>query len=110
MTAEVKPETIIFRAGKDIIITEYQRVRRHGGGRERRRHEAAGEALPLPRDECPGGTPTTRDWPMKRSITDEKTDHFHQKSAWFCHGDVIPEGLELKTKSKDKEHQRRGFL
>src|SRR5437660_11325075 len=27
-------------------------------------------------------------------------DHPHQKSAWFCHGDVIPEGLELKDKIK----------
>ena len=31
----------------------------------------------------------------------ETADHPHQKSAWFCHGDVIPEGLELKTKNID---------
>src|SRR5205085_2564333 len=30
----------------------------------------------------------------------ESTDHPHQKSAWFCHGDVIPEGIELKAKIK----------
>src|SRR5262249_27302268 len=30
-------------------------------------------------------------------------DHVHQKSAWFCHGDVIPEGLELKQKIKGVE-------
>ncbi len=29
-------------------------------------------------------------------------DHVHQKSVWFCHGDVIPEGIELKTKSANK--------
>jgi hypothetical protein len=26
----------------------------------------------------------------------------HQKSGWFCHGDVIPEGIELKVHSADK--------
>src|SRR5262245_37930889 len=29
-------------------------------------------------------------------------DHIHHKSVWFCHGDVIPEGIELKTKSPNK--------
>jgi Methane oxygenase PmoA len=51
---------------------------------------------------APNGMSVTRDWPMKRGQTGETVDHFHQKSAWFCHGDVIPEGLELKTKSVDK--------
>ena len=50
----------------------------------------------------PKGVGTTRDWPMKKGTTGETTDHVHQKSAWFCHGDVIPEGVELKTKSADK--------
>lgn len=44
----------------------------------------------------------TRGWPMVKGLPKETTDHVHQKSAWFCHGDVIPEGLELKTKSVDK--------
>ena len=39
---------------------------------------------------------------MIRGTVGDTTDHFHQKSAWFCHGDVIPVGLELKTKSADK--------
>ena len=43
----------------------------------------------------------TRGWPMVKGLPKETTDHVHQKSAWFCHGDVIPEGIELKTKSKD---------
>lgn len=52
---------------------------------------------------APGGVPVTRGWPMepgapKPAGTD---DHVHQKSAWFCHGDVIPEGVELKTKSSE---------
>lgn len=51
---------------------------------------------------APGGVPVTRGWPMKKGLPKETTDHVHQKSAWFCHGDVIPEGLELKVRSGDK--------
>ena len=51
---------------------------------------------------APNGTPVTRDWPMKSGTANETKDHVHQKSAWFCHGDVIPEGVELKVKSSDK--------
>jgi hypothetical protein len=29
------------------------------------------------------------------------SDHIHHRSVWFCHGDVIPEGLELKDKIKN---------
>jgi len=46
---------------------------------------------------APNGMPVTRAWPMDRTGPD-KTDHFHQKSVWFCHGDVIPEGIDLKGK------------
>jgi hypothetical protein len=45
---------------------------------------------------APGGVPVTRAWPMEPARPGEATDHPHQKSAWFCHGDVIPEGIELK--------------
>jgi hypothetical protein len=52
---------------------------------------------------APGGTPVTRAWPVvKTAGTDETTDHIHQKSVWFCHGDVIPEGLPIKTPSAVK--------
>ena len=51
---------------------------------------------------APGGVPTTRAWPMQTGAPKETKDHVHQKSGWFCHGDVIPEGLELKTRSSDK--------
>src|SRR5450432_999827 len=47
---------------------------------------------------APNGVAVTRPWPMERGTKGETVDHFHQKSAWFCHGDVIPEGIELKTK------------
>jgi hypothetical protein len=48
----------------------------------------------------PGGVPLTRAWPMEDAQSGETTDHVHQKSAWFCHGDVIPEGIEVKDKIK----------
>jgi hypothetical protein len=35
---------------------------------------------------------------MEKGKPNETTDHPHQKSLWFCHGDVVPEGLELKSK------------
>jgi hypothetical protein len=52
---------------------------------------------------APGGIPVTRAWPMEKGKEGESTDHIHQKSAWFCHGDIIPEGIELNVKSKNKE-------
>jgi hypothetical protein len=51
----------------------------------------------------PGGVPVTRAWPMVKGQTGETTDHVHQKSAWFCHGDVIPEGVTLHQKVKNVE-------
>jgi hypothetical protein len=54
----------------------------------------------------PGGAVVTRSWPMEKAEEGDKgemTDHVHQKSAWFTHGDVIPEGLELKQKVKGVE-------
>jgi len=41
------------------------------------------------------GKAVTRSWPMEPG-KGEATDHVHQKSAWFCHGDVIPEGIDYK--------------
>src|SRR5437879_4843631 len=29
------------------------------------------------------------------------SDHRHHRSAWFCHGDVIPEGLAVKKHQKN---------
>jgi hypothetical protein len=44
---------------------------------------------------APGGLKVTRGVPPPKG---ETSDHPHQKSAWFCHGDVIPEGIELERK------------
>jgi hypothetical protein len=36
----------------------------------------------------PTGKEMTRAWPMREGNKDEKTDHVHQKSFWFDHGNV----------------------
>ena len=51
---------------------------------------------------APNGVAVTRGWPMDPAPPMGTKDHVHQKSVWFCHGDVIPEGVELKTKSPNK--------
>ncbi|HYV39469.1 MAG TPA: PmoA family protein [Gemmataceae bacterium] len=49
---------------------------------------------------APNGSETTRAWPIGKEVPGEKKDHKHHLSVWFCHGDVIPEGYNLKTKLK----------
>jgi hypothetical protein len=51
---------------------------------------------------APNGEPITRGWPMIPEAGSQ-TDHVHQKSAWFCYGDVIPEGIKLKHKIRGVE-------
>jgi hypothetical protein len=51
----------------------------------------------------PNGASLTRTWPITKDIPGESTDHVHQKSLWFCHGDVIPEGMTIKDKVKGVE-------
>ena len=96
----VKTDTHIeFRSGSQVVA-KYQ----HAGTVQLEKGEGT---KPLAKPYfypllSPNGTIVTRGWPMIRGTVGETTDHFHQKSAWFCHGDVIPVGLELKTKSADK--------
>lgn len=40
------------------------------------------------------GKSVTRAWPMAEDPEVKKVDHPHQKSIWFCHGDVVPEGMD----------------
>jgi hypothetical protein len=48
-------------------------------------------------------------WPLKapggvditRKPDNNPKEHPHQKSCWFCWGDVVPEGLEIKDKIKN---------
>jgi hypothetical protein len=48
------------------------------------------------------GKAVTRAWPMEKG-KGETTDHKHQKSAWFCHGDVIPLDLPYQKHHKGVE-------
>jgi len=50
---------------------------------------------------APGQVAATRGWPMEKGLPKESNDHVHQKSGWFCHGDVIPEGVTV-IPSSDK--------
>ena len=43
---------------------------------------------------APGHIPVTRAWPMEKGQPGESTDHVHQKSVWFCHGEVRPDGVD----------------
>src|SRR5437016_386160 len=53
------------------------------------RYLTAGQSKPIfwPLN-APGGIPLTRNYPPPEG---QAKDHPHQKSAWFCYGDVIPE-------------------
>jgi hypothetical protein len=46
---------------------------------------------------------TTRNYPMTKDTPDEDIDHNHHRSAWFAYGDIVPEGMDLKSKSKGIE-------
>lgn len=47
----------------------------------------------------PGGVSMTRDYPMSK-VAGEASDHVHQKSMWFTHGDV--NGVDFWAEGKDK--------
>ena len=79
---------IDFLAGKELV------------GRYHIKNYAKPILWPL---HAPGEVPVTRSWPMDKTKPGESTDHPHQKSAWFCHGDVIPEGIELTHKIRGVE-------
>jgi hypothetical protein len=52
---------------------------------------------------APNGVDLTRAWPIVKDAPGDTKDHVHQKSAWFCHGDVIPEGMSLAQKVRGVE-------
>lgn len=51
----------------------------------------------------PNGAVVTRGWPMETATAGGSIDHPHQKSGWFAHGDVVPEGVEIKPRKKNVE-------
>jgi len=89
VTIEVGKENIEFRSGPALV------ARYHFGPQVAKPY-----FWPV---QNPDGIPLTRGWPMQEAMPGEATDHVHQKSLWFCHGDVIPEGIELKSKIKGVE-------
>ena len=90
---------LVFTAGTDVVAKyQFQGTVRVEKG-EGTKPLAKPYFYPV---HAPAGVPVTRAWPMERGTAGETTDHFHQKSVWFCHGDVIPEGIDLKTKAGDK--------
>jgi hypothetical protein len=80
---EVGKETIDFKIG-DFLATRYV----FG--------PTVAKPYFFPVNAAPGLL-VTRPWPMQ-DVKGEARDHVHQKSLWFCHGDVIPEGLAITTK------------
>jgi hypothetical protein len=84
---EAAKDHIDFFVGKDLVTTI---------------HVGADVAKPYfwPLN-APDGAAVTRAWPMEEKKPGEQTDHVHQKSGWFAHGDVLPEGVELKHKTKN---------
>jgi len=93
-----------LRAAEPITVTKDKGSLEFRAGAEVIAKYNAGEDVAKPYVwplNAPGNKPVTRPWPMVKGTAGETVDHVHQKSAWFCHGDIIPEGLELKVKSKD---------
>lgn len=86
VSIDVSKEHITFHAGKELVGRYYIAVT-----------VAKPYMWPV---NAPGNIPVTRAWPMLEGQPMETKDHVHQKSLWFCHGDIIPEGLELKDKIK----------
>jgi hypothetical protein len=80
-----KTETLDFYIGDELVTRYY----------------TAGYAKPIfwPVN-APGGVPLTRNYPPPAG---QANDHPHQKSAWFCHGDVVAEGTDLKSGIKNIE-------
>jgi len=101
IVATIETETVTVHQGKQLLHQLF-----FAGEVTQEKNPQAKKPLAKPFFfplQTPAGISVTRAWPMDRTIQPpETTDHFHQKSAWFCHGDVIPEGLTLKTKSSDK--------
>lgn len=92
-------DTLELRAGKELAA-KYQFAGAVSTGKgDATRPLAKPVFYPL---NAPGGVAVTRGWPLVPAKPGETTDHVHQKSVWFCHGDVIPEGGALKAKSADK--------
>lgn len=77
VSAKVGKDRVDFEAGKHLVATY-------------RFEKEQSKPYFYPLNALPG-VGVTEDGPK---------DHVHHRSAWFCHGDVVPEGLQLKDKIK----------
>jgi len=50
----------------------------------------------------PGGVPMTRNYPIKKGVKNEATDHPHHTSLWYTHGAVNGQDFWLLGKNKGK--------
>jgi hypothetical protein len=91
-------EEVQIKSGKDHIdfLAGTELVGRYQIGKDRPKPIF----FPL---QAPGGVQVTRAWPMEEAKSGESQDHPHQQSAWFCHGDIIPDGIEIKDKIRGIE-------
>jgi hypothetical protein len=48
---------------------------------------------------APGQMRVTRGYPIETDLPHETRDHVHHRSGWFCHGDVLAEGLNFAPSS-----------
>jgi hypothetical protein len=90
VTATTGKDTIEFKAGNHVVA-KYQ----YAGTVQQEKGDGT---KPLAKPFlwpvlAPNGVPVTAFAP---------SDHIHHKSVWFCHGDVIPEGVDIKTRSSTR--------
>src|SRR5262249_1738280 len=52
---------------------------------------------------APGGVTVSRAGPIVKDDSVGTNDPPHHKSAWFCHGDIIPVGMKVKRRARDIE-------
>jgi hypothetical protein len=89
VTISQKPNQLDFLAGDDLVASY------HTGP-----NVAKPYLWPL---NAPGGVTVTRAWPIVKDESMITGDHPHHKSAWFCHGDVIPVGMKVTSRGGDIE-------
>lgn len=84
-----------------IEVTKNHIDFKHGNQHFTRYHIGQGVAKPyfFPLNAAEG-LAVTRAWPMEKDPEVTRGDHPHQKSLWFCHGDVVPSGLDFKKHSR----------
>jgi hypothetical protein len=95
--AEVMIE-VHLQAGRDYVdfLANQEQIARY--------HTGSGVARPyLWPLRGPGGVSLTRSWPMEKAPPGGSTDHPHQKSAWFCHGDLFAQDIPYRQKSHGVE-------